>query len=103
MLQKQSNTRRSGRAHNHQEQKSLGKSAFFDVEGIVHREFVPPNTTVNFDFYCDVMRRLRENMRRKRPELWGNHHWLLHHDNAPAQTSLKITEFVTNNLPTRRT
>jgi hypothetical protein len=34
---------------------------------------------------------------RKRPEFWGNHNWLLHHDNAPAHTSLKTTEFVTNN------
>jgi hypothetical protein len=30
---------------------------FFDVKGIVHCEFVPPNTTVNSDFYCDVLRR----------------------------------------------
>jgi hypothetical protein len=41
---------------------------------------------------------LRENVRRKRPELWHNHNWLLHHDNAPAHTSLKTTEFVTNNM-----
>jgi hypothetical protein len=25
---------------------------FSDVKGIVHCEFVPPNTTVNSDFYC---------------------------------------------------
>jgi hypothetical protein len=38
---------------------------FFDVKGIVHREFVPPTSkmTVNSDFYCDVLRRLRENVR----------------------------------------
>jgi hypothetical protein len=60
---------------------------FFDVKGIVHREFVPPKMTVNSDFYCDVLRRLRENVQRKRPELWRNHNWLLHHDNAPAHTS----------------
>jgi hypothetical protein len=34
---------------------------------------------------------------RKRPEFWRNHNWLLHHNNAPAHTSLKTTEFVTNN------
>jgi histone-lysine N-methyltransferase SETMAR len=27
---------------------------FFDVKGIVHREFVLPNTTVNSCFYCDL-------------------------------------------------
>jgi hypothetical protein len=35
------------------------------MKGIVCRGFVPPNTTVNSDFYCDVLRRLRENVRRK--------------------------------------
>jgi hypothetical protein len=34
----------------------------------------------------------------KKPERWCNHNWLLHHDNAPAHTSLKTTEFVTNNM-----
>jgi hypothetical protein len=38
---------------------------FFDMKGIVHREFIPPNTVVNSDFYCDILRRLRENVRRK--------------------------------------
>jgi histone-lysine N-methyltransferase SETMAR len=71
---------------------------FFDVKGIVHREFVHPNTTVNSDFCYDVLRRLRENVRRKRSELWRNYNWLLHHDNAPADTSLKTTEFVTNSM-----
>jgi hypothetical protein len=33
----------------------------------------------------------------KRPELWLNHNWLLHHDNVPVHTSLKTREFVTNN------
>jgi hypothetical protein len=106
MNQKQSNNCRSARAHNHQEQKRRVRSRvqqracslffFFDVKGIVHCEFVPPNTTVNFDFYYDVLRRLRENMRQKRPEIWRNHNLLLHHDNAPAHTSLKTTDFVTN-------
>jgi hypothetical protein len=69
---------------------------FLDMKVFVHREFVPPNTTADSDFYCDILRCLRENMRLKRPELWHNHNWLLHHD-VPAHTSLKTTEFVTNN------
>jgi hypothetical protein len=68
---------------------------FFYVKGIVHHEFVPPNTTVNSDSDCDVLRRLRENVPLKRLELWRNHNWL-HDDNAPTHTSLKTTEFVTN-------
>jgi hypothetical protein len=42
---------------------------FFYATQIVHREFVPPNTTVNSEFYCDVLRRSRENMQRKQPQL----------------------------------
>jgi hypothetical protein len=32
----------------------------------------------------------------EKPGSWRNRNWL-HHDNAPIHTSLKTTEFVTNN------
>ena len=34
-------------------------------------------------------------MRRKQPEMWKNGDWLLHHDNAPAHTSLIVRKFLT--------
>jgi hypothetical protein len=43
---------------------------FFDIKGSVHKEFVLAGQTVNSEYYCDVLRRLRENVRRLRPELW---------------------------------
>lgn len=70
---------------------------FFDTKGIVHKEFVPPNQTVNSAYYCDVLRRLRENVRRRRPELWRQGNWLLHHDNAPCHTSLLTRTFLAQN------
>ena len=63
---------------------------FFDIRGIVHKEFVPPGQTVNGKFCCKVLRRLRENVRRKRSETWKNGDWLLHHDNVPAHTSCSL-------------
>ncbi|CAE1275422.1 unnamed protein product [Acanthosepion pharaonis] len=33
---------------------------FFDVKGILHKEFVPPGQTVNQAFYLEVLKRLRE-------------------------------------------
>jgi len=36
-------------------------------------------------------------VRRKRPEMWKNGDRLLHHDNAPAHTSLVVREFLTKN------
>ena len=70
---------------------------FFDQEGIVHREFVPPGMTVSAVFYCDVLRRLRENVRRKRPQKWQNQNLIIHHDNAPAQRSFKVSHFLAKN------
>ena len=61
--------------------------AFFDSESIVHHEYAPDGKTINREFYLEVLRRLRESVRRKRPEKWQNGDWILHHDNAPAHTS----------------
>jgi hypothetical protein len=55
---------------------------FFGIKGIVHKEFVLAGQTDNSAYYCDVLRRLRENVRRLLPELWRQNKWLLHHDNA---------------------
>ena len=46
--------------------------SFVDIRGIVRREFVPTAQTVNGKFHCEVLRRLRENMRRKCLEMWKN-------------------------------
>jgi histone-lysine N-methyltransferase SETMAR len=32
---------------------------FFDIQGIVHMEFIPPGQTVNDKFYCEVLKWLR--------------------------------------------
>jgi hypothetical protein len=32
------------------------------MKGMVHRKFVPSNTTVNSDFYCNILRSLGENV-----------------------------------------
>jgi len=42
---------------------------FFDIRGIAHYEFVPTGQTVNQVYYLEVLERLREKFRRKRPEL----------------------------------
>jgi hypothetical protein len=39
-------------------------------------------------------------VRRKRPELFANNSWILHHDNAPAHTALAVREFLANKQTT---
>jgi len=67
---------------------------FFDWKGIVHHEFVPCGQMVNKQLYQDVLAHLRDAVCRKRPELWENQTWMLHHDNAPAHTSLLIRSYL---------
>jgi hypothetical protein len=81
---------------------------FFDIKRFVHEEFVLAGQTVNSAYYCDVLRRLRENVRTLRPELCRQKNWLLHHDNAPSHTLfftrdfffLKATRLPSSNHPT---
>jgi hypothetical protein len=50
---------------------------FFDIQGIVMTEWVPRGQTVNQQYYFEVLTKLRERVRSKRPELWRNG-WILH-------------------------
>jgi len=66
---------------------------FFDIKGIVHKEFVPIGQSVNSGFYCEVLRRLREKVR----EFWREQTRLLHHDNAPSHTAVLTDKFLAKN------
>ncbi|UYV79546.1 hypothetical protein LAZ67_17003073 [Cordylochernes scorpioides] len=68
-----------------------------DEAGVVHHEFLPQGRTVNKEYYLQVMRNFREAIRQKRLDLWKNKNWLLHHDNAPAHTSLLVRDFLAKN------
>ena len=67
--------------------------AFFDIDGVVHDEFVPPGQTVNGHFYVQVLQRLRDAIWRKRRDKWQGE-WFLHHDNASSHTSLAVQQFL---------
>ena len=43
---------------------------FSDLKNIVHHAFVPRGQIINKQLYQEVLARLRDAVRRKRPELW---------------------------------
>lgn len=73
---------------------------FFDIQGIIHHEYVPAGQTVTGQFYVGVLERLRARIFRVRPALAENG-WIVHHDNAPAHSSLIVREFLAKkSIPT---
>jgi transposase len=62
----------------------------------VHHEFLCQGQTVNRCYYLEVLKRLSGNVRRRRPHLWRNNSWFLHHDNAPAHASPLNCHFLAN-------
>ncbi|UYV63712.1 hypothetical protein LAZ67_2005386 [Cordylochernes scorpioides] len=71
--------------------------AFLDNKGIVHHEYLPAGQTVIKEMYLSILRRLREAIRKKRPEKWTNGDWILHHDNARPHTAHLMTSFLAKN------
>ena len=47
--------------------------------------------------YTDILRRLTDAIRRKRPEKWRTNSWFLLHDNAPAHRTVSVKDFLAKN------
>ncbi|UYV63842.1 hypothetical protein LAZ67_2005793 [Cordylochernes scorpioides] len=71
--------------------------AFLDNKGIVHHEYLPAGQTVINEMYLGILCRLREAIRKKRPEKWTNGDWILHHDNARPHTAHLVTSILAKN------
>ncbi len=74
-------------------------TVFVDQRGTVLAEFKDQGVTVDAENYCDLLRRLKENVQRKRPDLWvrrpdGYRKFNLHHDNAPPHTAVLTLAFI---------
>jgi hypothetical protein len=44
-------------------------TVFFDCRGIVHHSYAPEGQTINKEYYLEVIRHLRDAVRRNRPDL----------------------------------
>jgi hypothetical protein len=67
---------------------------FFDIRGVIYIDWVPEGQTVNQFYYKNVLRTLCERVRQRRPDMWKNASWILHHDNTPAHNAV-----AKNNIP----
>jgi hypothetical protein len=67
---------------------------FFGIRGITHYEFVPPGQNVSQACYLEVLKRLREKVRRTRHHPFAAKSWILRVDSAPAHTALSVREFL---------
>jgi len=65
---------------------------FFDSQGIIHKEYVPPGQTGNQTLYRKVLERLRKRVACVQPGI--TRAWMLHHDNAPCHMAVSINEFL---------
>ena len=76
-------------------------TVFLDFRGAVHHKYAPQGQTVTKQYYEGVLCHLRNGVRRKRPDLWAEETWQLHHDNAPAHSSHLIQGFflAKHNIP----
>jgi len=54
----------------------------------------------NIDMYSDILRRLRETVKRKLLEIWTTKFRFLLHDNAPAHRSVLVKDFLAKNSVT---
>ena len=70
-----------------------GDAVFFDIRGIVHDEYAPEGQTVTKDYY-QVLRRLHDAVRRKKPDLWTTKNCQLLHNNGQAHSSHMIQTFL---------
>jgi len=67
---------------------------FFNHENAVQHLYAPPGQTITEEYYTEILRWLRDGVRRKRPELWANGDWHLHHDNAPTNLTAPLQAFL---------
>jgi len=84
---------------------SAGKvmaSVFWDARGIIFIDYLPKGKTINGVYYANLLQRLTNEIKKKRPHL-AKKKVLFHHDNAPVHTCViavaKIHELKFQLLP----
>jgi hypothetical protein len=67
---------------------------FFNIQGIVHIDWVPEGQTFNQVYNKKVLTVLHERVRRKRLEMWKKGTWILHHGSALSRHFWRSTRYL---------
>ncbi len=67
---------------------------FCDSKGVILIDWLKPKETINSERYVETLRKLKECLRRKRPHLWSNKSFIVHHDNASPHTSFETMKSI---------
>jgi hypothetical protein len=73
---------------------------FLESEGTVNYKFIADGTVVNKEMYVDILSRLMDAVRKKRPQKWRTKIWFLRHYNVPTHGSVSIKDFLVKNKVT---
>lgn len=68
--------------------KKVMASVFWDCKGVIMVDYLEKGKTINADYYCTLLQRLREEIKTKRPGMLSKK-VLFHQDNAPVHTAAK--------------
>ena len=60
-------------------------------------EYALEGQTINKEYYLETLLRLRNAVRRERPDIWTGKNGQFHHDNAPAHSDHVINGFLAKN------
>ena len=71
-------------------------TGFSGHEDVVHHDYSPPGQIITKEYYIEVLRRLIDTVRRKLPQFWASGDRQLHHDNAPAHSTVSCRLFWLN-------
>ncbi len=74
---------------------------FFDVCGIILIDFALPRVTIDTEYYCRVLKKLKSCIRKKRPGMWRgsvdghtDRNYVLHHNNAPSHMATRTLALI---------
>jgi hypothetical protein len=67
---------------------------FFNIRGVIFIEWVRGGQMANQKYYLEVLTKLWERVKKRRPELWKKKSWILYQGNVPAHSTLVMKQFL---------